>query len=434
MNMEISSNGTRRPRLLLVVNVFAPDRGGGAAVFTDLAYALVERGFDVTVRCAYPYYPEWRDKSGKNGVRVERYEDHGVHVERYGIFIPRDPNSLGQRLLYEGSFFLSLARALRRDRDRFDLTMVFCPLVGAVAYAALRKRLFGGPLWLNVQDLSADAAAASGITKGQTMTSGLASVQNALFNEADVWSSISPEMLTRLDQLRTDDQPLLYLPNWLNRSLADEIDALPEKALPREGEPVKLLYAGNIGTKQDLLHFCQTLASSDAPFHFRIHGSGGRADAVRQWIEQLGDDRFSFGPFLDEAGFIRAIHESDLFVITEKAGSGGSFIPSKLIPAISTGTPILAVCDREGPLGEEMHRAHLGPHVAWSDLDQVPTLLRTLAASPESARAWQQHALDRSVFYQRERVVDEFERTIHRILRREPLPDSAVLSEAPQST
>ena len=90
---------------------------------------------------------------------------------------------------------------------------------------------------------------------------------------------------------------------------------------------------------------------------------GGRADDVRQWIEQSGDDRFTFGPFLDEAGFIRAIHASDLFVVTEKTGSGGSFIPSKLIPAISTGTPILAVCDREGPLGEEMHRARLGPHV-----------------------------------------------------------------------
>ena len=426
--MEPSANGTRRPRLLLVVNVFAPDRGGGAAVFSDLAYALVERGFDVTVRCAYPYYPEWRDKSGKNGIRVERYEDHGVHVERYGIFIPRDPNSLGQRLLYEGSFFLSLARALRRDRARFDLTMVFCPLVGAVAYAALRKRLFGGPLWLNVQDLSADAAAASGITKGQAATNTLASIQNALFNEADVWSSISPEMLNRLRQLRTRNQPLVYLPNWLNRSLADEIDALPVKTMPREGEPVKLLYAGNIGTKQDLLAFCQTLARSDAPFDFRIHGSGGRSDAVRQWVEESGDDRFTFGPFLDEAGFIRAIHDSDLFVITEKSGSGGSFIPSKLIPAISTGTPILAVCDREGPLGEEMHRAHLGPHIAWNELDDVPTLLRTLAASPDAVRTWRQHALDRADFYQRERVVDAFERTIHRILRREPLADSAVLA------
>ncbi len=426
--MAIHSNGTRRPRLLLVVNVFAPDRGGGAAVFSDLAYALVERGFDVTVRCAYPYYPEWSDKSGKNGLRVQRYDERGVHVERYGIFIPRDPNSLPQRLLYEASFFASLARALRHDRRDFDLTMVFCPLVGAVAYAALRKRLVGGPLWLNVQDLSADAAAAIGITKGAAVTGLFAKVQNTLFNEADVWSSISPEMLDRLDAIRSGDQPILYLPNWLNRSLADEIDALSSKVGRRAADPIKLLYAGNIGTKQDLLSFCQTLARSDAPFEFRIHGSGGRADDIRRWIEASGDTRFTFGPFLDEAGFIGAIHASDLFVITETAGSGGSFIPSKLIPAISTGTPILAVCDEEGPLGQEMRRAALGPHVAWDRVGDVPMLLRTLIADADAIPNWQRRALDRSAFYQRERVIDEYERAIRRVITREPLGDPAVVN------
>ena len=50
-----------------------------------------------------------------------------------------------------------------------------------------------------------------------------------------------------------------------------------------------------------------------------------------------------------------------------------------------------------------------------------------LASDPEVVRTWQQNARDRAVFYQRERVVDEFERTIHRILEREPLADSAVL-------
>ena len=416
-----------RPRLLIVVNVFAPDRGGGAAVFSDLAYGLVERGFDVTVRCAYPYYPEWTDKSGHNGLRIERATDRGVRVERYGIYIPRDPNRLPERLLYEGSFFLSLARALRHDRDRFDATMVFCPLVGAVAYAALRKRLFGGPLWLNVQDLSAQAAAASGITKGQRVGDALASVQDALFNEADVWSSISPEMLDRLAPVRRRDQPLLYLPNWLNRSVADAIAELPAKPA-RTGGPLRLLYAGNIGTKQDLLRFCQALAQSDAPFHFQIHGSGGRADAVRDWIQEAGDDRFAFGPFLDERGFVRAIHEADLFAVTEKAGSGGSFIPSKLIPAVAVGTPILAVSDAESPLGQEVLRHRLGPHVPWDGLGGVPTLLRTLAEDAAALATWRAQTRTRAAFYDRARVLDEYERTLRRLIAGDRLEDSAVLA------
>lgn len=419
--MEQQPSRARRPRLLVVVNVFAPDRGGGAAVFSDLAYALAERGFEVTVRCAYPYYPEWRDKSGKNGLRIQRYTERGVAVERYGLFIPRNPNSLPQRLLYEASFFASLTRALRHDRGRFDATMVFCPLVGAVAYAGLRRRLFGGPLWLNVQDLSADAAAAGGITKGRAVTGLFARVQNALFNRADLWSSISPEMVERLAALRTGEQPILYLPNWLNRSMAEAIEALPEKVGRLPEGPLRLLYAGNIGTKQDLLRFCQALAASDAPFSFHIHGSGGRAEDVRAWVEQSGDARFVFGPFLDEPAFVRAIHDSDLFVISETAGSGGSFIPSKLIPAIATGTPILAVSDRESPLGQEVARAGLGPHFAWEELGDVPALLHTLAVAPEAIPDWQRAALARSAFYRRERVLDEYERALRAVLAGEPI-------------
>src|SRR5690606_31058725 len=97
------------PRLLVVVNVYRPDLGGGV-LFTDLCEGLARRGFDVTVRCAYPYYPEWRDKSGENGLRIRVEKSGGVRVERFGLFIPSKPNALAQRLAYEASFFASLAR------------------------------------------------------------------------------------------------------------------------------------------------------------------------------------------------------------------------------------------------------------------------------------------------------------------------------------
>ena len=106
-------------RLLVILNVFPPDILGGAAVFSDLLYGLSDRGLDITVRCAYPYYPEWKDKTGQNGWYVSRYDDRGVHVERYGLFIPNDPHSLIQRFFYEGSFLLSLVRSLT-NRERFD--------------------------------------------------------------------------------------------------------------------------------------------------------------------------------------------------------------------------------------------------------------------------------------------------------------------------
>lgn len=406
-------------RLLVVVNVFSPDRGGGGAIFSDLAYGLAERGWDVTVRCAYPYYPEWKDKSGGNGFRIQRYDEKGVHVERYGLYIPRNPNSLVERLMYEASFLLSLARAWPRGGG-FDAVMVFCPLVGAVAYAVVNKWLYGKPLWLNVQDLSADAAAASGIARGKGIVKALGGVQGLLFNRADVWSSISPVMIERLAKIRTRQQPIAYLPNWLNDSMAQALAALPSKEGRAMASPPRLLYAGNIGTKQDLVRFLRVLHESDAAFSFRVHGNGGGAEAVRAFISSANDPRFTFGPFLDEAGFAQALHETDFFVITEKSGSGGSFIPCKMISGVASGSPILAVCDAESPLGQEMALAGCGPCFTWDRVGEAAALLGHAAGDPAAFSTWQAAALKRAAFYHRDNVIARFDSSLAALIKDGP--------------
>ena len=408
-------------KLLVVVNVFRPDLGGGV-LFSDLCYGLAARGFDVTVRCAYPYYPEWTDKTGRNGLAIARYEEEGVHVERFGIYIPRNPNSLAERLVYEASFFASLARRLPR-RGEFDLVMAFCPLVGAVAYGALVRRLAGCPLWLNVQDLSADAAAAGGIARGAAAVRLMSGTQNTLFNQADVWSTIAPVMADRLAQLRRREQPIHLLPNWLHATLADALAALPSKAGRLPARPVRLLYSGNVGSKQDLLRLCRALQASEAPFTFRIQAGGSRAAEVRDWVAATADARFTFHELTDEAGLARALHETDFFVVTEKSGSGGSFIPSKLIPGMASGTPILAVCDAGSPLGREMERSQPGPRFDWSDAEGPARLLAGITAAPEPFAAWQRHALARARDFEREHVIDRYARAIRAAVAGTPYED-----------
>lgn len=398
------------PRLLVVVNVFEPDLGGGV-LFADLCYGLAERGFDVTVRCAYPYYPEWRDKSGENGIRIKRTIERGVRIERHGIYIPKNPNSLPERLAYESSFFGSLMRQIPSRRD-FDAMMVFCPLIGAVAYGALCRRLSGIPLWLNVQDLAAEAAAAGGISSGAASDAAVR-IQDALFNQADVWSTISPAMVERLDPRRRQSQPLMFIPNWLHSSLADAIARQPGKIGREPGKPVKLLYSGNIGTKQGLLEFCRVLGASDADFLFRVQGDGSEGARLREWIDQSSDPRFVYHSLTDEEGLARAIYESDFFVITEREGVGGSFIPSKLIPALSASTPILAVCDADSPLGLEIAAHEPGYHVSWPRISELPVFLKHVSSSDFAA--WQHNAAERAPFYDRERVIGLYEDALRHV-------------------
>lgn len=395
-------------RLLVVSNLFPPDRGGGASVFGDLCVGLTELGWNVTVLTTYPYYPEWRLKTSAKPLEIQEEEIHGVRVLRHGAFIPSSPSRLIPRILFEASFMVSIMRSLLRG-GRFDAVMVFCPVLGAVCFGALRKFLFSERVWLNIQDLPAEAAAASGISRNRTLTNVAKAAQNWLFNRADVWSSISTVMIESLLKIRTQNQPVYLCRNWLNDSMAREVNEVGAKLTRPPSNPIKLLYAGNIGKKQGLLEFCKHLSQESISFHLQINGNGGEATSVENWIKQQQDPRFSFGEFLDEKGFVKALSEADIFVITERQGSGASFIPSKLIPCISTGTPIIGICDKAGPLGREVTENHLGKIIEWDEIKCISEILNCLCTNPDILFSYQSRCLQHSANYRRECAIPKLD-------------------------
>ena len=415
-NRPVVARAEPRMKLLVVTNLFHPDRGGGASVFSDMCSSLAARGHDVTVYAAYPYYPEWKNKSNARLLRVANEDFNGVKVKRFGLYIPANPSRFVPRIMYEVSFTLSLLRSLAYFR-RFDAVMVYCPLMGAVLYSAVRKVFYREPTWLNVQDFPADAAAAAGISNNPLVRRLSQRVQTFLFNRARVWSTIAPQMIDRLAAMRRRDQPIHFVPNFLNGSMAETIAAHPPKVGRPPHEPIRLLYAGNIGKKQNLLEFCQQLAATPAPFEFQIHGNGGEAERVRQWVAASGDARFRFGDFLDEQGFVAALFHADLFVITETPGVGASFIPSKLIPCMATSTPVLALCDVAGPLGQEVRQHGLGLALPWDEIPALAAHFNRFAADASEFTRLQQACVARSRAYAREPVVDAVERELAGMLR-----------------
>ena len=397
-------------KILVISNLFLPDHAGGASIYSDLCIELAERGHDVTVRCAYPYFPEWQDKSGRNGWRIERTMIGKVKVERHGLKIPRNPRSLVHRLVYEGSFLASLLRGLWRG-GRPDVIVAFSTMLSPVTFAGIVSRVRRAPLLVNVQDFSSAGATAAEMVSGRSAQL-LVGAERAIFSQADVLVTISPEMVESVVEMTAGKVPVRYIPNWLNGTQADAVASLPAKP-GRDGDgPLDLLYAGNIGNKQNLVEFCEHLRTTGLDVSLTIHGSGPGAEAVRQWWESQGrDERFDLAPFLEEEDFVRRLHACDLFLITERTGSGTAYMPSKLLPAIATGTPVLAICDAASSLGREMRRSQLGPTLTWDELDQLGAAVEQ-AKDPERYGAWQRAALARSRDFDRTTIIDQFEQEL----------------------
>jgi colanic acid biosynthesis glycosyl transferase WcaI len=143
-----------------------------------------------------------------------------------------------------------------------------------------------------------------------------------------------------------------------------------------------------------------------------VYGDGAEADEVRTWVKTSGDHRFRFGPFQDEAGFALALSRADFFVITETPGAGAAFMPSKLVPGIASGTPILAICGSDTPLGREVRDFALGPHFLWQEIQRVPTVLTRLAENPDGYAEWVRNAYRRAADYNRAAILDRFARNL----------------------
>jgi hypothetical protein len=292
---------------------------------------------------------------------------------------------------------------------RYDMVMVFCPLLGSVAFAALRKLFYRELLWVNVQDLPAEAGRATGINRSRIVHALGSWVQKFLFRRGEVWSSISPDMVDQLETIKPAATTVHLCPNWLTGSLADQLRQRPGKVNAPPHTPLRLLYCGTIGKKQGLLELCRRLSRFDLDFRFQIQGAGSEAHTVRDWVAGSGDRRFQFGELLPEADFVSAVHQADWFVISETPGAGFSFLPSKLIPSISLGTPVLAIADSTGPLGREVSQATVGLNVPWSQLDQLPDRLRPYQQAPEQFFQLQRNCLRHAEAYDRDAAIDRLQ-------------------------
>ena len=394
-------------KLLIITHLFLPDRGGGASVFTDFCTGLAERGHEVYVYSGYPYYPEWANKSKANLLKIKKESICGVKLYRHGFYIPKRPSSLWERLVYEISFTISLLRSLFRV-GRCDGVVVYCPLFGSILFSVLRKILFRERLWINIQDIPADAADAAGIGKNRLFKIMSGSMQKWFFRSGDIISTISEIMARRVTAILGDGRRAELFPNWLNASMQEAITELRPRNVADKPLPIiTLLYAGNVGRKQGLKKICEYLSATPWSFIFRICGEGSEMADLKLWVQGRKDSRFQIEGFLSERDFVQALYCSNFFIITETPDVGGAFIPSKLIPCIAVETPILAICDNNGPLGMEVSLNNLGPLISWDSLYKIERLLDINTEQSQEYAEWKSACNTRAMIYSRNVALDK---------------------------
>lgn len=396
---------------------YSPEVTGIAVYNTMLAEWLAERGHGVSVVSTFPYYPAWRKAPGDRRLLFRTDDIERVAVHRCWHYVPAKVTAL-RRMVHEASFVcLSFLRLLTLRRP--DVLVVVSPPL-PLGVAAWAYRLFRRvPYVFHVQDLQPDAAAGLGMLEGGRLVRFLYRIESLSYARADRVSGISREMLKAFTRKKVPEEKQVYFPNPV--SLPDSTE-LPARGGFRQKQGIAedrflVVYSGNLGVKQGLDQVIDAASRfRDSPeVTFLICGEGAQKESLRQRVSAEDLTNVRFLPLQPEDDFHRMLADADLSLVTQQAGSGASFFPSKLLNLFARLSPVLATADENSVVRTTLTEHACGLVVAPGDTGGFVEAVEEARQHPEKLRLLAENGRRYVERFSKDAVLEKFEEELLRL-------------------
>lgn len=332
-------------KILLVSLNFAPELTGIGKYTGEMADGLIERGHEVTVVCAPPYYPTWQVQAGHDARRYRKEQPRpGLTVHRCPIWIPNRLGGLA-RLVHLASFALSsLPVLIWLVMWQPRVVFVVAPALFCAPGAWLTARLTGAKAWLHIQDFEIDAAFELGLLRQPLLRRLAQFFERQLLRRFDAVSTISRRMLRQLASKGVALQHTETLPNWIDLSLVRPGDHSAElrRSLGIARSQTVCLFSGTMNRKQGLAVMIGTARTlqHDPNLVFVLCGNGEMRPELEASAVDLLNVRFID---LRPAEQLNALlNMADIHVLPQLRGAADLVLPSKLIGMLASGRPVVA--------------------------------------------------------------------------------------------
>jgi colanic acid biosynthesis glycosyl transferase WcaI len=360
---------------------YAPEFTGIAPYNVALCEFLHARGDDASMVTSFPYYPSWEKRPEDRGTIFRTDRIDGVPVHRCWHFVPKRVSAL-KRIFHEASFvFTSTLRALFLPRA--DVYVLVSPplLLGVAGW--LVGKIKSAPFVFHVQDMQPDAAVGLGMLKASWFTRALYWLESFAYRHATRVSGISQGMLKSFRDKGVPESRLIYFPNAV---ALENGGPPPERGQFRQEHgfaPDEFLavYSGNLGAKQGVEVLLETASLlRDPRIRIVICGDGAQRESLAQRARELQLPNISLLPF--QANYRGLLADADVCFITQQAGAGNSFFPSKLLGLLAESKPVITVSAPECELALSLAEGNFGVNVPPGHPRELADLLDSLARDP----------------------------------------------------
>lgn len=358
---------------------YEPQPSGIAPVAGTMARALRERGIDVSVVAAHPFYP---DPSAYPRARLAEHTlEDGIPVTRLPIY--RGRRSVGARVAQEASWSLSLlaySPRLSRPQVLLAISPFFLSLIPAMSFARVRRVPW--VLWL--QDVLPDGATATGMVEEGLSVSAARRLERAAYRSAERIVVIGDSFT---ENLTAKGVPVEKIARVYNPATAG---AQVLEAPHSSGDGRTVITMGNIGFSQNLEAVVEafeadsSLEARDA--RLMLIGDGAAAPAVRTAVR---GDRVLMPGFIERERLDRELDAASLALVSQRYPREAlDFnVPSKLMNFMARGMPVVAAVRPHSEVARIIERSGCGWVVDAERLEELgPVILRALE-NPEERLA-----------------------------------------------
>jgi putative colanic acid biosynthesis glycosyltransferase WcaI len=334
---------------------YSPELTGVGKYSGEMAVWLSEKGSEVKVVTAPPYYPNWSVADGYSAKKYCTEHIDGVEVLRCPLFVPSEPTTVS-RIIHLLSFSLtSFFGLFRHFLWRPDVVIVVEPSLFCVPGALIFSVLTRAKTVLHIQDFELDAMLGLGMVKTGLLSKMAFGVERWLMKRFDRVSTISFSMLNRVEFKGVQTDQTLFFPNWVNTSF---ISPQADGSIYRDKWDFSrnhklILYSGNIGKKQGLEVVLEAAhhLNGNENIHFIIVGQG----AHRSELEQIKSDKnlsnVHFKDLVPYQDLPELMAMADIHLVVQKKGAADSVLPSKLTSILSVGGHSLITAEDNTELG-----------------------------------------------------------------------------------
>jgi len=155
-----------------------------------------------------------------------------------------------------------------------------------------------------------------------------------------------------------------------------------------------LLYTGNLGLGHDLETIILALAkiNGDLSLQAVFVGDGKAKRNLEKQIKQLKFDNVEFRPPVPLYKLSELMAEGDIHVVSQKAGTQGLIVPSKIYGVLAAGRPVLFIGPSDCEPAMIVSKSRAGVVVQSGDIDGVAEAIKKLVLNPDLRREMGKHA------------------------------------------